>query len=241
VPGLFRIEAIAPRPSFAIMSTTTRFLGLLLAVVAAEGCATTATKSVPVRPLAEGQTTAAAEYDLRVGGGPGGRVVLLAGHAIKEAAHRQVVHVGLMVDNHSASREYRLPTNQILLSSATVHGVPLLEVNEAPAPGLLEVPAGESRTFDLKFLVPEQQAINDRQLFDLHWQLDVDGGQEPVVRSTAFATTPRKAVAQRELLKDQVTAMQPLTQKDPPPTIHQQPNQRPVMQRLRAENPIMMR
>lgn len=223
------------------MSTTTRFLGLLLAVVAAEGCATTATKSVPVRPLAEGQATAAAEYDLRVGGGPGGKVVLLAGHALREAPRRQVVHVGLMVDNHSASRDYRLPSNQLLLSSATAHGVPLVEVNEAPAPAMLEVPAGESRTFDLKFLLPEQQTIADRQLFDLHWQLDVDGGQQPVVRTTAFATTPRKAVAERELLKDQVTTMPPLTQKDPPPTTHQQPNQRVLRQRWRAENPINMR
>lgn len=217
------------------MRITSRFLGGLLAVVAASGCATTATKSIPVRPLADGKAVPAAEYDLRVGAQPGGRVVLLAGHTMRESPHRQVVHVGLLIDNHS-EREYRLPANQLLLASAEAQKVPLIEVDDNPPPALLTVAPGESRTFDLKFLLPDQPGIGNSKLFQVHWTLDVDGGHAPVVRTTAFMLTPHKAPAERPLLKTQVQAVPPLRRGAFPQTGTSGPTQHRVSQAARTMN-----
>jgi hypothetical protein len=169
-----------------------RAIGVGLMLVAA-GCATPRSTAVPVQPIALGQPTEVSRYELVVGDSGGGQLLLGAGGAVRDEAGRDVVRIGMRVEN-SSDRAMRLPSEELYVTNLAGRQIAPLEVNGAAVPDALFVPAGETRTFALTFALPAPLRIDDVRAFDLHWSLMVDGATAPITRATPFAAIERGRV-----------------------------------------------
>lgn len=171
---------------------------LLAAVVG--GCAGTKSTVIPLSPIAQGEPVDASSYDLMVDGQPGGRVLLEKGQARRDTDGRELIHVGMQVDNRTGDRTFRLPSDQLYLSNVGGQPVKLVTLDGASLPGSIDVPPGQSRTVDLGFVPVAPIARRDLSQVQLHWTLLIDGATEPIVRSTSFAALDRNlAVTNRSL------------------------------------------
>jgi hypothetical protein len=166
------------------MKTQARIIGALLTAVVG-GCAGTKSTVIPIQPLAEGTPVGASSYELVVDGQPGGRVMLTQGQAVLDQHGKEIIHVGLAIDNRSP-QAYRMPTDRIFLSRDHGQEATLVRVDGQTTPSVIDVQPGASRNINLAF-VPVAP-IGRRELGDVqvHWTLLVDGSSQPITRGTTF-------------------------------------------------------